>query len=190
MRKLTRASLIMLIVLASCGRPSTEALMSNLPSTESIHLESSAFEEGGSIPKRYTCDGDNLSPPLAWSRIPPAVRSLALIVEDPDAPLGTFTHWVLYAISPEVHALAAGVASLDRVELQPGQSALQGKNDFGRPGYGGPCPPSGTHRYFFRLFALDRELALQPGSDVSALLKAMKGHVLATGELMGKYRRS
>ena len=150
-----------------------------------MKLESSAFEEGQAIPKQYTCDGVNVSPPLEWRGVPKNAKTLAIICDDPDAPAGTWVHWVLYN-------LPAGDMGL--IENAPGTEkltggGLQGKNDFGKSGYGGPCPPSGTHRYFFKLYALDAELDLKPGAMKSDLLKAMEGHVVAQGQLMGTYRR-
>jgi Raf kinase inhibitor-like YbhB/YbcL family protein len=137
------------------------------------------------IPKQYTCDGENISPPLSWEGIPDGAKSIALICDDPDAPRGTWVHWVLYNLSPGTKSLPEKVPA--------GKAAgggVQGSNDFGDAGYGGPCPPGGTHRYFFRLYALDA--MLQPGGEVTKarLLEAMEGHVMAQGELMGKYERS
>jgi Raf kinase inhibitor-like YbhB/YbcL family protein len=127
---------------------------------------------------------------LAWSGIPEGARSLALIVEDPDAPGGTFTHWVLYELAPSLTGLAEGLPPTERVRVGPGeQEARQGRNDFGKLGYGGPCPPVGTHRYIFRLYALDTTVGLEPGATREQVLQAIKGHVLAEGLLMGRYRR-
>jgi Raf kinase inhibitor-like YbhB/YbcL family protein len=143
-------------------------------------LTSSAFANGGAIPSRYTCDGENLSPPLTWSGAPNGSRSLALIVDDPDAPVGTFTHWLAWGIDPEAGGLAEG---------QP--APVEGRNDFGVIGYGGPCPPPGhgPHRYFFNLYALDSELGLPPGASRLQLERALVGHVLAPAELVGIYQR-
>jgi Raf kinase inhibitor-like YbhB/YbcL family protein len=155
-----------------------------------IHIESSAFTGGGTIPRLYTCDGKDVSPPLAWSGVPEAARSLALICEDPDAPRGTWTHWVIFDIPASVKELGEGLPAQERVKVTAGgETALQGKNDFGKIGYGGPCPPSGSHRYFFRIYALDTELALGPGTTRQDLLRSIKGHILAEGELMGRYSR-
>ena len=129
-------------------------------------------------------------PTLAWSGVPEAARSLALICEDPDAPRGTWTHWVIFDIPASVKELGEGVPAQERVEVTAGgEAALQGKNDFKKTGYGGPCPPSGTHRYFFRIYALDTGLGLGPGTTRQDLLRSIKGHVLAEGELMGRYSR-
>jgi Raf kinase inhibitor-like YbhB/YbcL family protein len=155
-----------------------------------IRLESAAFKDGGTIPKAHTCDGRGTSPPLAWSGVPEAARSLALIVEDPDAPGGTFTHWVLFDVPPGTKGLGEGIPPEGEVRLTPaGAAARQGRNDFGKLGYGGPCPPRGTHRYVFLLYALDAPLNLKPGATRDDLLRAMKGHILAEGRLMGRYSR-
>jgi hypothetical protein len=148
-------------------------------------LRSPAFEPGGFIPSRYTCDGPDLSPPLEWKGVPEGARSLALVADDPDAPMGTWVHWVIYRIPADSTGLPEGVAK--KRELPDG--TRQGKNDFRRIGYGGPCPPSGTHRYFFKLYALDRPVDLPPGATKAQLIEAMKGHVIAEAELMGRYRR-
>ena len=150
-----------------------------------MKLESSAFEEGQAIPKQYTCDGVNVSPPLEWRGVPKNAKTLAIICDDPDAPAGTWVHWVLYNLPAGDMGL---IENAPRTEKLTG-GGLQGKNDFGKSGYGGPCPPSGTHRYFFKLYALDAELDLKPGAMKSDLLKAMEGHVVAQGQLMGTYRR-
>ena len=150
-----------------------------------IKISSRAFQEGGMIPRRYACDGEDISPPLAWTGIPEGAKTIALIGDDPDAPIGTWVHWVLFNLPADVKELAEAVPP-DK-ELSSG--AKQGKNDFRRIGYGGPCPPGGTHRYFFKLYALDSVLDLAAGVSKADLLKAMQGHVLAEGQLMGKYKR-
>ena len=150
-----------------------------------IKVLSSAFQEGGMIPADYTCDGRNISPPLSWSGIPEKVVTLALICDDPDAPVGTWVHWVLYNLPASAKELPAGVPPQEKLA----SGAVQGKNDFRKPGYGGPCPPGGTHRYYFKLYALDKALDLKPGATKKELLKAMEGHILAEGQLMGRYKR-
>lgn len=156
-----------------------------------IKITSSAFEPGSMIPKVHTCDDKNISPPLAWTGVPAEAKSLVLICDDPDAPRGTWSHWVMYQIDPQVSELAAGIEPIERPVLKPGgESAIQGKNDFGKIGYGGPCPPGGTHRYFFRLYALDRTLDLKPGATRDEVLKAIEGRIVAEGELIGKYARN
>ncbi|NIM20609.1 MAG: YbhB/YbcL family Raf kinase inhibitor-like protein [Candidatus Latescibacteria bacterium] len=150
-----------------------------------IKLESAAFEHGGMIPSKYTCDGADVSPPLVWSGLPEGTKSVALICDDPDAPMGTWVHWVIYNIPPDTTSLDEGIPSKENIEL----GARQGKNDFRKIGYGGPCPPGGTHRYFFKLYALDTVLDLEPGATKRELLKSMEGHISAQGELMGRYKR-
>ncbi|MGP8201030.1 MAG: YbhB/YbcL family Raf kinase inhibitor-like protein [Limisphaerales bacterium] len=151
-----------------------------------LHLTTTAFAEGQPIPQRHAFDNQDLSPALQWSGVPPAARSLALICDDPDAPVGTWVHWVIYDLSPATAGLSEGVPKSP--ELADG--AKQGMNDYKRIGYGGPCPPPGkAHRYFFKLYALDTELKLKPGVTKKDLLKAMDGHVLAEGQLMGTYQR-
>jgi len=150
-----------------------------------ISVTSSAFQEGGTIPAKYTCDGNDVSPPLKWTGVPEATKSLALICDDPDAPVGTWVHWVMWNIPPSVQELAESVPP--KPELPDG--SRQGISDFGRPGYGGPCPPSGVHRYYFKIYALDTMLDLPSSTRKADLLRAMKGHILAEGQLMGKYSR-
>ncbi len=152
---------------------------------KTMKLVSSAFSEGGMIPSQYTCDGKDISPPLSWSEVPEGTKSFALICDDPDAPMGTWVHWVIYNIPDTTRQLPEAVPTTER--LQDG--SFQGKNDFKRFGYGGPCPPGGTHRYFFKLYALDTMLDLKPGATKAQLLEAMKGHILAEAQLMGKYGR-
>lgn len=148
-------------------------------------LTSSAFVHGAMIPKQYTCDGQDVSPPLSWSDPPEKTRSFALIMDDPDAPMGTWVHWVIYNIPATARALPEGVSK--DADLPDG--SRQGRNSWRRIGYGGPCPPSGTHRYFFKLYALDTVLALASGATKEELLKAMEKHILAQAELMGRYAR-
>jgi Raf kinase inhibitor-like YbhB/YbcL family protein len=150
-----------------------------------LKVTSTAFDEGGMISAKYTCDGENVSPPLAWSGVPEAAKSLALVADDPDAPGGTWTHWVIYEIPATEKGLAENVPARDTLD----GGARQGKNDFKKTGYGGPCPPSGTHRYFFKLYALDAEPNLPPGVSKEQLLKAIDGHIVAEGQLMGRYQR-
>jgi Raf kinase inhibitor-like YbhB/YbcL family protein len=149
-----------------------------------FRLFSNAFPEGGWIPALHTCQGADVSPALEWSGAPAEARSFALVVEDPDAPAGTWTHWLLYDIPPKVHQLAQG--------LKAGALGLSGVNDFGKPGYGGPCPPKGhgPHRYFFRLFALDvHTLGLPPRVKRPELLEAMDSHILAETQTVGRFER-
>ena len=150
-----------------------------------LEISSTAFSEGEMIPTRYTCDGPDVSPDLSWSGVPDAARSLALICDDPDAPMGTWVHWVLFNIPSNADGLPAEIPSDDALE----NGARHGTNDFGRLGYGGPCPPGGTHRYYFKLYALDTELNLDSGVTKDQLLEAMQGHILAEAQLMGTYKR-
>jgi Raf kinase inhibitor-like YbhB/YbcL family protein len=151
-----------------------------------IQLTSSAFTEGASIPVKHTCDGQNSSPPLTWSSVPQGARTLALVADDPDAPAGTWVHWVIYNIPATAAELPEGIPTTETIS----NGAAQGANDFGRSGYGGPCPPRGNpHRYYFKLYALDAELSLKPGATKKDLLRAMEGHILAQGQLMGTYKR-
>lgn len=154
--------------------------------TMKLHLTTTAFAAGQPIPDPHAFENKDLSPALQWSGVPPAAKSLALICDDPDAPMGTWVHWVIYDLPPAATGLAEGVPELP--ELPNG--ARQGVNDYKRIGYGGPCPPPGpAHRYFFKLYALDTMTALKPGATKQDLLKAMAGHVLAEGQLMGTYQQ-
>jgi len=148
-----------------------------------IELKSSAFSEGGSIPDKYSCNGPNVSPPLKWNTIPQDTKSIAIIVDDPDAPRGDWVHWVVYHLPPSLRDLPERIPK-DKIL---GNGGRQGTNDFGKIGYDGPCPPSGTHRYYFRIYALDAEVLTEPGATKAQLLKAMDGHILAEGQLMGRY---
>jgi len=150
-----------------------------------IKITSPAFPDGGEIPTQYTCDGQDHSPPLKWDAVPSGTQTIALICEDPDAPIGTFVHWVLYNLPGELHELPEGL----RGQATLPDGSQQGISDFGRTGYGGPCPPNGTHRYYFKIYALDARMT--PGHDPGKadLVQAMKGHILGEGQIMGKYRR-
>jgi Raf kinase inhibitor-like YbhB/YbcL family protein len=170
MRKIGINSALVLLLSLALARSTTAA--------PTIHLSSSAFSSGEKIPPRFTCKGANVNPPLDFHGIPPGTKSLALVIEDPDAPSGLFTHWLVWNISP---------ATAQIVEKSVPSGAAQGTNDFGKTGYGAPCPPSGTHRYFFRVIALDRTLDLQTSAKRAEFDKAIAGHVLARGELMGRF---
>jgi len=155
-----------------------------------LRITSPAFEHGEPMPRRYTCEGDDISPALEWSGVPKGTKSLALIVDDPDAPdpdapKRVWVHWVLYDIPPDVTELLEGIGGAD---LPPG--TLAGLNDWKKVGYGGPCPPIGRHRYFFKLYALDRVLGNLDLPTKRALEKAMTGHVLGQAELVGLYRKA
>lgn len=150
-----------------------------------IKITSSAFQDGGMIPAKYTCDGADVSPPLQWDNVPQGTKSIALICDDPDAPMGTWVHWVLFNLPADTRQLPEDVPP-DKT-LSTGAS--QGTSDFGRIGYGGPCPPGGTHRYFFKIYALDSKLDLPAGARKDDLVEAMQGHSLGQGQLIGKYKR-
>jgi len=152
----------------------------------SFQLSSSAFSSSGTIPKKHTCDGSDASPALSWNSAPAGTQSFALIADDPDAPAGTWVHWVLYNAPSSAKEFPEAV----KKEEQLSDGTLQGRNDFRKIGYGGPCPPPGKpHRYFFKLYALDTKLSLKAGATKSDVESAMKGHVLGQAELIGKYGR-
>jgi Raf kinase inhibitor-like YbhB/YbcL family protein len=151
-----------------------------VPEKKPIAISSAAFSYASAIPAKYTCDGTNINPSLSFGNIPEGTKSLAVLVDDPDAPVGDWVHWVLWNIDPQTKSIAANSVPA---------GAVQGKNDFGRNNYGGPCPPSGTHRYMFKLYALDTTLSLSAGSTKAQLLAAMNGHTLEKATLMGKYTR-
>jgi len=151
------------------------------PSIEQVlNVSSSAFANEGNIPSEFTCDGQDLSPPLSITNIPKNAKTLSIIMDDPDAPMGTFTHWIAWNISP------------NKVQFTKGEKFdfAQGRTSFGTTGYGGPCPPSGTHRYFFKIYALDTKLELKHGSGLKELRDAMSEHIIEEAVLMGKYSRS
>jgi Raf kinase inhibitor-like YbhB/YbcL family protein len=164
--------------LAGCtAQPADTQVEGEVPMN--LILTSSAFQEGQTIPVKYACDGQNVSPPLAWSEVPAGTISPALIVDDPDAPGGAFVHWVLYDLPGDATALGEGTSV-----------GVQGVNGFRKSGYGGPCPPKGsTHRYYFKLYALDKALGLKPGASKADVEKAIQGHILTWGQIMGKYGR-
>jgi Raf kinase inhibitor-like YbhB/YbcL family protein len=178
-------------LLASCQRHEAESSATAEVEREAakkvIKVQSAAFAPDGIIPTKCTCDGQNVSPALEWSSAPEKTRSLALIVDDPDAPQGTWTHWVLFNLPAAATRVTENVPPRETLA----NAACQGTNDFKKVGYGGPCPPSGsgTHRYLFKIYALDTRLGLKPGATKDQLLQAMTGHVLAGGQLIGKYSR-
>ncbi len=167
------ALLAALLAWSAAGAPDAEG--------GAFRISCPLFPDRGTIPPRYTCDGADESPPLTVEGVPPAAKSLALIVDDPDAPRGTWVHWVAWNIPPETPGIAEG-------SFPPG--AVQGLNDFRTRRYGGPCPPSGTHRYYFKLYALDAMLSLGPDTTKADLEAAMKGHVVAKAEYVGRYSRA
>jgi Raf kinase inhibitor-like YbhB/YbcL family protein len=174
----TKIGLALLIALPSLGLGLTQA-QSSLDSA-SLKVTSRAFAPGGKIPKKYTCDGSNTSPPLHIDNSPKSAKSVVLIVEDPDAPGGTWTHWVLWNINPKATEISENSVPPD---------AIAGTNDFGNAKYGGPCPPAGLHRYYFKVYAVDIIISLPSSSKKAAVEKAMAGHIVAKGSLIGTYSR-
>ena len=174
-------------LIAGCERkPAAQPAPEKGATLMALTLTSTAFQDGATIPKKYTCDGQDLSPPLAWNGVPAGAKSLALVCDDPDAPMGTWVHWVLWNIPPSAPSLPEGVP---KDSTLPG-GIKQGLNSGPRVGYGGPCPPPGKpHRYFFKLYALDAELALADGANKAALERAMSGHIVGEASLMGTYGR-
>ncbi len=153
---------------------------------EKISISADGFKEGGTIPDEFTCKGKDISPSLYWEGIPAGAKSISLIMDDPDARGGAFVHWVLYNIPGQTLMLPKGIPHNQTLA----DGSMQGMTDFGRAGYGGPCPPPGKpHRYYFKVYALDIKLELPPGVSKTQFENAMKGHILASGELMGKYQR-
>jgi len=164
--------------------PSPQASAQDGGEKMTIKVTSTAFNDGELIPKKYTCDGENVSPPLAWADVPANAKSIALIVDDPDAPGKTWVHWVVYDLPTSVTSLSENAAKAEQLG-----GGKQGTNDFKKIGYGGPCPPSGAHRYYFKLYALNAETSLNPGATKEQLLQAMAGHIIAQGQLIGRYKR-
>lgn len=195
-RSLILTSAVLLILLV-CASDSSSQLSIPIPAqtahttfqggrTMSFALTAAAFANGGEIPKKHTCDGADVSPALSWNDAPAGTQSFALIADDPDAPVGTWTHWIIWNIPANTKALPESLPKAG----ESGDGARQGRNDFKRIGYGGPCPPPGKpHRYFFKLYALDAKLGVKPGASRSELERAMQGHVLSQTELMGTYGR-
>lgn len=174
-------AILIAVTLAACSDGSTESPLdtgTNTTTEAVMKLTSQAFSHETPIPTRYTCDGADVSPPLQLSEVPTDTVSLALVMDDPDAPVGVWDHWVEYDIEPR-EAIAEAVTEL----------GTAGRNSWDRTGYGGPCPPGGTHRYFFTVYALDTELGLEAGADKAAVLAAIDGHVLDQATLMGTYSR-
>ena len=179
---------LMLLSLSCANRqPVAQPPATNTPKEDKpeIKLTSTAFKEGQPIPRTYTCDGVNVSPPLEWSGVPKTAKTLSIICDDPDASPDTWVHWVLYNLPANNIGIVESMPATEKLLA----GGFQGANDFGKIGYGGPCPPSGTHHYFFKIYALDGELPLQAGVTKAELLKAMEGHILLQGQLMATYRR-
>ncbi len=186
MRKMFYISLAVPILLCCCNKKELprDSVKEGVKKM-TIKVTSPAFKEGGMIPSKYTSDGADISPPLQWEGIPAGTQSIALINDDPDAPMGTWVHWVMWNIPPDKKELPENVPHDQKLP----DGSCQGITDFRQPGYGGPAPPSGTHRYFFKVYALDTKLDMLTGSTKAQLVKAMEGHILAEGQLMGKYKR-
>lgn len=195
--KLTCGLILLLVLSSGCidekpapinqTTPETTPMETKAPSTAKFSLTSTVFQQGENIPTKYTCDGKDVSPLLSWGSPGKGAKSLALIVDDPDAPDGVFTHWVLFNLPADTSSLPEGVLKLDRLE----SGGIHGVNDFGEKGYNGPCPPAGKpHTYRFILYALDAELNLKSGATKDDVMKAMEGHVLSKAELDGKYGTS
>jgi Raf kinase inhibitor-like YbhB/YbcL family protein len=181
---------VLLGLLVSCASRAPAPIQQPTPAASQenkmeIKVTSTAFQQNQAIPRGYTCDGSNVSPPLEWTGVPKSAKTLAIIADDPDAPAGTWVHWVLYNLPADKIGIVENTPTTETLS----GGGRQGMNDFKKTGYGGPCPPSGSHRYFFKLYALDTELPLKPGATKADLEKAMQGHVVAQGELMGTYRR-
>jgi len=183
-QKIIPVFLTLTLFLSACSSPAepTEAIVSNV-----LPLTSDAFANGQTIPAKYTCVGRNISPALSWDTPPAGTQSFALIMDDPDAPGGTWVHWVLYNIPMDARNLQEDLPVTGK-NAEP-HAVFTGKNSAGNIGYNGPCPPGGTHRYFIKLYALDEIVGLLPGADKGELLKAMEGHILAQGELMGTFSK-
>lgn len=190
---------LLLLLLSGCTEPKTpgatekvtDTINSATPAKEEtpmdeILITSDAFEEGMDIPVKYTCDGADRSPALSWEGLPPETESLVLIMDDPDAPIGTFTHWIIYNIPEDTKGLPEGVEKQSTLA----DGSRQGINNFQKIGYNGPCPPPGKpHRYYFNLYALDTKLTLPEGVSRAQVEEAITGHILAKGTLMGRYKR-
>lgn len=181
-----RPSLLVIVTAALLFfSPVQQAAFSAMKGGQPMEITSSGFKAAGPIPAICTCDGQDISPSLSWKEVPAGVQSLALICDDPDAPAGTWVHWVIYNIPPRTEGLMENVKG----ESEFPDGMKQGRNSWSKIGYGGPCPPSGTHRYYFKLYALDAMLDLAPGATKAQVLAAMQGHVLAEAQLMGTYQR-
>jgi len=186
MRKILFTTLLLifpLFFLAGCAASNRQIAPLNVPLNNPNHMikiTSPTYNEGGFIPAKYACDGQNINPPLSISQIPAAAKSLVLILDDPDAPRGTWTHWIVFNIDPQTAEIAEN-------SLPAG--AKLGKNDYGKDKYSGPCPPSGVHRYIFHVYALDTILNLSDDAALDAVRSAMDGHILDSAELLGKYQR-
>jgi len=186
LKQFVALSLLAMPALIGCTRE-TVPVPANTPvqRQDRMKVVSSAFQDARPIPRPYTCDGINISPPLEWSGVPKQAKTIAIIADDPDAPGGTWVHWVLYNLPAENIGLVENVPATENLRA----GGFQGKNDFGKLGYGGPCPPSGMHGYLFKVYALDADLPLKAGATKAELETAMQSHIIAQAELMGTYKR-
>ncbi len=180
--------LVLLVLISGCiaSEPDEETLIKEDVNMDVISISSDVFENGGMLSSEYTCDSSDVSPELSWDTVPAGTQSISLIVDDPDAPGQTWVHWIIYNMPADSTGLPAAVPKNKTLD----DGSLQGKNGFGKIGYNGPCPPPGKpHRYFFKVYALDTTLGLKSGATKSQLEAAMSGHILAQGEIVGKYGR-
>jgi Raf kinase inhibitor-like YbhB/YbcL family protein len=188
-RSLMAVALFSLTLMGCATRPqpTAQSPIANPPKEDKleIKLTSMAFKEGAPIPRAYTCDGVNVSPPLEWSGVPKTAKTIAIVCDDPDAPGGTWVHWVFYNLPADNIGLVENLPATEKLAA----GGFQGTNDFQKTGYGGPCPPSGTHHYYFKIYALDSELPLKAGATKAETMKAMEGHIVLQGQLMGTYSR-
>ena len=176
----------LLATAAACGNSALQSAQGQDQSKFGFRIESAAFKEGAFIPARFSCQGENVSPPLKWTGPPAGAHSFALIADDPDAPAGIWTHWVVFNLPAQTRAMDENSPKRDKLP----NGGLQGLTSFGSVGYGGPCPPPGkAHRYFFKLYAVDTVLSLQPGASSEDVVAALKGHTLGEAQLMGRFKR-
>jgi Raf kinase inhibitor-like YbhB/YbcL family protein len=181
-----RLRFMLFAAFAALGLPSQPAVFAQTGGAMSFQISSASFSANEMIPKKFACDGSDASPQLSWTGAPGSTRTFALIMDDPDAPVGTWVHWVLYNLPANAKELHEGVEKQEQLS----NGALQGRNDFRKIGYGGPCPPPGKpHRYFFKLYALDAKLDLKPGASKADVERAMKPHILGQAQLVGRYGR-
>lgn len=190
MHKLLYILFLSLILFVACKQkysdtPQNQNSKNTERKNDEMKITSASFEEGGMIPSKYTCDGQNISPQLSWTGIPKGTKSVALLCDDPDAPVGDWVHWLIFNIPPLLTDLKENIHIGKNLE----NGAIQGLNDFKKNGYGGPCPPGETHRYFFKLYALDSILTEDPNMTKAKFLKEISGHILGEAQLMGKYKR-
>lgn len=187
--KMRRKSMmaVITVLLAAWGCEARDSVQAEEKgeATVTLNVTSPAFEDGAKIPAKYTADGANVSPPLNWQEIPEGAQSIVIIADDPDAPMGTWVHWLIWNIPAGEAGIRENVPSAEALA----NGAVQGTTSFNRVGYGGPAPPSGTHRYYFKVYAIDKQLDLAPEARKADVEKAMQGHILAQGQMMGRYSK-